>query len=112
MVGIDVTPIVLPVRRPQQPQDECRAAPAWDADLSEMRDVVQTFEARAYAPPVWARNAHLHTIVASGDMEKKLLGDRTVCSDWFGKKTRKPRDGTSPHMRDGGSVSSNRTTVM
>ena len=43
-----------------------------------MRDAVGSFEARAYAPPVWARNAHLHTIVASGDMEKKLLGDRTV----------------------------------
>lgn len=44
-----------------------------------MRDAVQAFEARAYTPPVWARNAHLHTIVASGDMELKLLGDRTVC---------------------------------
>lgn len=64
---------------PPPSQDECRAAPAWDADLSDMRDAVQSFEARAYTPPVWARNAHLHTIVASGDMEKKLLGDRTVC---------------------------------
>ena len=59
-------------------QERCRAAPPWDADLSEMREAVETFEARDYMPPVWARNAHLHTIVASGDMEKKILGDRIV----------------------------------
>ncbi len=45
-----------------------------------MRHAVETFEARDYTPPVWARNAHLHTIVASGDMEKKFLGDRAVGS--------------------------------
>ena len=64
--------------RARSPQDECRAAPPWDADLSEMQGAVDAFEARDYTPPVWARNAHLHTIVASGDMEKKLLGDRAV----------------------------------
>eukprot|EP00903_Cladosiphon_okamuranus_P020831 g19131.t1 len=63
-------------------QDECRAAPAWDADLSDIREAVQAFDARSYTPPVWARNAHLHTIVASGDMEKKLLGDRTPLGYW------------------------------
>ncbi|CAN0374571.1 unnamed protein product [Pylaiella littoralis] len=63
-------------------QDECRAAPPWDADLSEMRDAVEAFEARQYSPPVWARNAHLHTIVASGDIEKKILGNRTPLSYW------------------------------
>lgn len=55
-----------------------RAVPAWDAELSEMQQVVRSFSARAYSPPLWARNAHLHTIVASGDLEKRLLGDRTV----------------------------------
>lgn len=65
-------------------QERCRAVPPWDADLSEMREVVETFEARDYKPPVWARNAHLHTIVASGDMEKKILGDR-IASESFQK---------------------------
>lgn len=57
---------------------ECRAVPPWDADLSEMRSAVDSFAAREYVAPLWARNAHLHTIVASGDMEKKIMGDRTV----------------------------------
>eukprot|EP00752_Nemacystus_decipiens_P003301 g3055.t1 len=71
-----------PWKKSVQPQDECRAAPAWDADLADMREAVKAFEGRAYAPPVWARNAHLHTIVASGDMEKKFLGDRTPLGYW------------------------------
>ncbi|CAM9861060.1 unnamed protein product [Ectocarpus sp. 4 AP-2014] len=65
-----------------QQQDACRAAPPWDANVSEMRDAVDSFVARDYIPPVWARNAHLHTIVASGDMEKKLLGDRAPIGYW------------------------------
>ena len=54
--------------------------PAWDGELSEMRRAVETFGAREYTPPapVWACNAQLNTIVASGDMEKKLFGDGTV----------------------------------
>ncbi|CAM9706863.1 unnamed protein product, partial [Laminaria digitata] len=63
-------------------QERCRAVPPWDADLSEMREAVETFEARDYMPPVWARNAHLHTIVASGDIENKILGDRIPLGYW------------------------------
>lgn len=59
-------------------QQECRAVPAWDADLAQMRQTARSFEARKYVPPVWARNGHLHTIVASGDLEKRVLGNRTV----------------------------------
>ena len=61
-------------------QEESRAMPAWDGKLSEIRRAVETFGAREYTPPApaWARNAQLNTIVASGDMEKKLLGDGTV----------------------------------
>lgn len=49
--------------------------PSWDAELSEIRKVVETFEAREYVPSVWTRNAHLDTIMASGDLEKTILGD-------------------------------------
>ena len=79
-------------------QERCRAVPPWDADLSEMREVVETFEARDYKPPVWARNAHLHTIVASGDMEKKLLGDRIVSESFHKLMYSSSSIGTCVHI--------------
>ncbi|CAM9815034.1 unnamed protein product, partial [Chrysoparadoxa australica] len=48
-----------------------------DARFAEaFSDISSSFLASDYTPPFWARNAHVHTIVASGDFEHLFLGDR------------------------------------
>ncbi|CAM9634185.1 unnamed protein product [Choristocarpus tenellus] len=54
----------------------------WDAKLCEMRKAAGKFKARTYKPPFWARNAHMHTIVSSGDFERRVLGDRKPLAYW------------------------------
>lgn len=44
-------------------------------NLVSLREMVHAFEGSAYEAPFWAKNAHYHTILASGDAEL-LLGIR------------------------------------
>ena len=37
-------------------------------------DVVGSFESSEYRAPLWARNAHLHTILASGEVQRRFFG--------------------------------------
>ncbi|CAM9637343.1 unnamed protein product [Chrysoparadoxa australica] len=36
--------------------------------------IAQSYSARPFQPPFWARNAHVHTIIGSGEVQRKLFG--------------------------------------
>jgi hypothetical protein len=50
--------------------------PAQFSNLTALCEVANSFEASHYKAPFWARNAHVMTISASGDLEKMIRGDR------------------------------------
>jgi hypothetical protein len=50
--------------------------PAQFSNLTALCEVANSFEPSNYKAPFWARNPHVMTISASGDLEKMIRGDR------------------------------------
>jgi hypothetical protein len=50
--------------------------PAQFSNLTALCEVANSFEPSHYKAPFWARNPHVMTISASGDLEKMIRGDR------------------------------------
>jgi predicted alpha/beta-fold hydrolase len=39
-----------------------------------IKKIATSFQSRRYEPPFWAKNSHLHTILASGEVQRRFFG--------------------------------------